>query len=187
MKVAFITGNKNRIDIAKKIFDKYGIELEQENIETPEIQSTSTKEIAEYSAEYGANLLNKAVIKADAGYYIEALNGFPGPFVKYVCQWFKTDDLLKMMSNYSDRTITIRETIAFCRPGEKAISFTGDVVGKIAFKADANGTIFDQLVILDGFDKVQGSLEREELLEYWDNNHGYYHDLAKYIKNNLKK
>lgn len=184
MKIIFISGNKNKINIAQKVFEQYGIELVQENIETPEIQSTSTKEIAEYSAEYGANLLKKPVIKTDAGYYIDSLNGFPGPFVKYICQWFGVEELLKMAKIKKDRTVRVRETIAFCRPGEKPISFTGEVKGRLGKKPQGEGTIFDKLLILDGFKKPQGLIKKEKLINYWDKNHDYFHDLAKYIKQN---
>jgi XTP/dITP diphosphohydrolase len=181
MEVVCITGNKNKMAITQKVFSQYKIDLKQENIETPEIQSFSTQEIAEYSAEYGANFLKKPVIKTDVGYYIEALNGFPGPFVKYICQWFSVDDLLKMAEIKKDRRVIIRETIAFCEPGKKAVSFTGEVKGKLALKPQGEGTIFDQLLILDGFNRPQGMLSKKDLLNYWDKNHGYYHDLAKYI------
>ncbi|MDD2482761.1 MAG: non-canonical purine NTP pyrophosphatase [Candidatus Shapirobacteria bacterium] len=182
MEIVLITGNKNKLNIAQKVFEQYGINLIQENIETPEIQSTDTKDIAEYSAEYGANFLKKPVIKTDTGYYFKSMNGFPGPFVKYVCQWFKVEDLLKIAATKKDRNIIVRETIAFCKPGEKPISFTGELKGELAKKAGGEGTIFDQLLILDGFKKPQGLIKREELLDYWDKNHGYFHDLAKYIK-----
>jgi XTP/dITP diphosphohydrolase len=182
VEIIFISGNKNKISIAQKVFGQYGINLKQKEIETPEIQSASTKEIAEYSAEYGANFLKKPVIKTDTGYYIEALNGFPGPFVRYICQWFSIDDLLKMLETRKNRTVIVRETIAFCKPGEKAISFTGEVRGKLANKAEGEGTIFDRLLILDGFKKPQGLIPKEELVDYWDKNHGYFHDLARYIK-----
>lgn len=32
----------------------------------------------------GKPTLNQSVVVMDVGYYIEAINGFPGPFIKYL-------------------------------------------------------------------------------------------------------
>lgn len=82
--IFFITGNAYKFQIAQEALAGDGIELIQKELETPEIQSISIEEIASFSANWASNLLKESVIVSDAGYYIEAFNGFPGPFIKYI-------------------------------------------------------------------------------------------------------
>jgi len=65
MKLTFITGNKYKLQSAMKALAPYGIEVEQVKLETPEIQSESSREIAEYSAKYAAEKLQKPVVVSD--------------------------------------------------------------------------------------------------------------------------
>lgn len=65
MKITFVTGNIGKWEIGRDIFAKYGLELAQAKIETPEIQSLDVTEVATYSAQYAAQKLNTPVIKSD--------------------------------------------------------------------------------------------------------------------------
>src|SRR3989344_8620350 len=93
----FITGNKNKFEFAEKFFKKSEannyFNLIQLAVSTPEIQSDSVEQIALYSAQWAYDQLKKPVIKSDAGLYIEALRGFPGPFMKYINDWLSQGDL----------------------------------------------------------------------------------------------
>ena len=77
-----ITGNAHKFQIAQGTLVGAGIELIQKELETPEIQSTSIEEIASFSAKWASDLLKEPVIVSDAGYHIEALNGFPRAIYK---------------------------------------------------------------------------------------------------------
>ena len=107
MKVTFVTGNMGKWEIGRDIFARYGLELAQAKMETPEIQSLDVTEVAAYSAQYAAKKLNTPVIKSDVGYYIPALGGFPGPFIKYINQTLSDKDLLRLMKGVKDRSMII--------------------------------------------------------------------------------
>ena len=79
--VYFVTGNSHKFQVAQEVLEKKGIEVIQQKLETPEIQSTDVKEIACFSAKWASEKINRPVALTDAGYYIESLNGFPGPFI----------------------------------------------------------------------------------------------------------
>ncbi|MFI3156200.1 MAG: non-canonical purine NTP pyrophosphatase, partial [Methylococcaceae bacterium] len=81
----FITGNDYKLSIAQKaIAATPAIILERRKIECPEIQSHSNDDVAIFSARYAADFLQLPVVVSDAGFTIDALNGFPGPFIKYI-------------------------------------------------------------------------------------------------------
>ncbi len=74
------------------------------------------EEVSAYLALYAAKRLNNSVIKSDVGYFIPALNGFPGPFVKYINGMLSSEEILKLMENKVDRTIILKECLTFVTP-----------------------------------------------------------------------
>ena len=64
MIVYYVTGNELKVKLAKSIFEKRGVEVIQEDVDTPEIQSLDCKEVAEYSARYASYLLNKPMFSS---------------------------------------------------------------------------------------------------------------------------
>jgi len=103
----YVTGNSVKFDVALKTFTDTGVVLLQKKLDTPEIQSKSVQEVAMYSARWASKELNRPVIVTDAGFYIEALKGFPGPFIKFVNEWFSADDYINLMKDKTNRTIII--------------------------------------------------------------------------------
>ena len=76
-KIIFVTGNTEKLNIARAALEGTGIYVENQKIECPEIQADSTEEIAKFSAKYASKKLKSTVIKLDSGLFIEAFNGFP--------------------------------------------------------------------------------------------------------------
>ena len=101
--ITFITGNKGKFEEAQKIFSGSEIELLQESYDTPEIQSEDTKEIAQFSAKYVGSELRKPLFVMDRGFYIEGLNGFPGPFIKYINNWLAPEQVLSLLGDNKNR------------------------------------------------------------------------------------
>jgi len=130
--LVYITGNHIKFNVASQVFMNTGIVLLQKKLSTPEIQSKSVQEVAKYSATWASKLLNKPVIVTDAGFYIEALNGFPGPFIKFVNEWFSVEDYINLMQGKTNRTLIIEDCLAYCYPNKEPIVFTGSYRGKLA-------------------------------------------------------
>ncbi len=168
------------------MLENSGIELIQRKIETPEIQSTDVAEIASYSAQFAAEKLKKPVVVTDAGYYIEVLNGFPGPFIKYINQWLVAEDLLKLMDGKKDRRIFVRVCLAYCEPDKAPITFEGKIKGRIAHHAGkivegAWGSPINRIFIHEGFNKVESEIPREEIVKFWSKAETYWQKLAMYL------
>ena len=181
MKITFVTGNMGKWEIGRDIFAKYGLELAQAKIETPEIQSLDVTEVATYSAQYAAQKLNTPVIKSDVGYYISALGGFPGPFIKYINQTLSDKDLLRLMKGVKDRSMIIRECLAFATPNGFTKCLVHAQKTTIAEKSDGVGSSIDKVMILDGFTKTRGASDPKEVAEFWKKSLTLYHDMAKFL------
>ena len=77
--IVFITGNEFKVKVANVSLEGTGVEVISRKMSCPEIQDENVRKIAEYSAKYAAEKLQIPVLKNDCGFYIDALNGFPGP------------------------------------------------------------------------------------------------------------
>lgn len=177
----FVTGNQKKLEQAKLALTGYEIELTNQKIETPEIQETDVRKIAEFSAKYASDKLQKPVVVTDAGYYIKALNGFPGPFIKFVNQWFKPEDLLRLMNGIDNRIIDSPVCIAYCEPSSEPVSFVSENTGELATEAQGEGSTIDQLYIPNGYSVPMGTLSDEEKLSLW--NMDCWRQLADYLVN----
>jgi XTP/dITP diphosphohydrolase len=180
--ITFITGNQDKWSIAKEVLAQYNIEVLQEAFETPEIQAFDVEEVAKYSAKYAADFLNRPVIVTDAGYFIEALNGFPAPYIKYVNKWLSSQNIVDMMKNEKNKKVLMRETVAYCKPNNEPIVFTSETCGQIVTEPQGSGSTIDQIVKRDGQEKVQGLIPHEEMIQFWIQNLSHFHDLGKYLQ-----
>lgn len=101
------------------------------DIDIDEIQGT-VEEIARDKASKGAIAANGPVLTEDTALEFRALNGLPGPYIKYFLMSLGHEGLNNLLAAYEDKTITSVCTFAYCAgPGEKPILFQGRTDGKL--------------------------------------------------------
>ena len=113
MKIHFATSNPGKFKEAQELLKKYGIEVEQYNIDLIEIQSDSTEEIALTSVRTLFKEFQKPVFVEDAGLFVKALNGFPGAYSKHAFLTVGLDGILKLLKDEKDRTAEFQAVIAY--------------------------------------------------------------------------
>lgn len=187
-KVIFITGNKEKFIHMDHILSPYGIVLEQRKMETPEIQSMDVKEVAEFSARWAAHELGAACLVTDVGCYVEALGGFPGPFVKFVNEALPAAKLLKLMEGEVNRRATFRECISFCSPGGTPVSFIREHPGEIVHEAGGDEALFgkkapfNEIMIFEGCDRVMAAYSYDEMMRYFEGRHTHFHAFGEWYQ-----
>lgn len=187
--IKYLTSNILKFQIAQKALGDSGVVLEQIDLETPEIQSMDVLEIATYSAKWASKELNQAVALTDHGFYFDGLNGFPGPFIKYINKWLTSEDLLRLMSGVKNRRVTVKGCLAYCEPGAEPIIFTSEIYGTLsetAVKTEKGGTSINEIFIPDGYDKVETQLTKDEVLLFYSGRDKYWEKLAEYISDKSK-
>jgi XTP/dITP diphosphohydrolase len=136
-KIAFFaTGNVHKFHEARAVLREFGISTAMLRIKTQEIQADEIDQIAEANAQETATKSGIPIFVEDAGLFIKALNGFPGPYSSYVHRTLGTKGILKLMKNTSPRDAYFHSVVAFC-DSDKPDSprrFIGKVEGQIAFK-----------------------------------------------------
>ena len=159
-KIVFVTGNAGKFAEIKEILNSVGIEAIQNNGDYPEIQADDLEPIAAASAKAAADDLGIPVLVDDSGIFIKALNGFPGPYSRFVEDHLGNPRVLKLMEKETNRDAYFKTVIAFCEPGKEPITFAGTVEGKIAFEERGDGGFgFDPIFDYNG--KTFGELGTE--------------------------
>lgn len=100
IKILFVTGNKNKLAEAKEILgDKF--QVDTIDIDLPEIQSTSVKEVMENKIKiayeeaskiYGKNI---NIICEDTGLSFANMNDFPGALIKFYYKAIGNEGIVK--------------------------------------------------------------------------------------------
>jgi XTP/dITP diphosphohydrolase len=144
--IFFATGNIHKFNEARRILREYNIAVAMIKVKTLEVQSDDIEEIARLSAIDAARKTNLPVIVEDAGLFIDALNGFPGPYSSYVYRTIGKEGIIKLLEGVSNREAYFRSVVAFCDPKGNAICFDGIVKGKITMEPrGSSGFGFDPI------------------------------------------
>ena len=131
--IFFATNNINKFNEARKVLAEYKIAVGMLKVKTLEIQSESIEEIAKTSILEAFKRCNLPVIVEDAGLFIGALNGFPGPYAAYAYKAIGNRGLLQLMENAKNRKAEFQSVIAYFDAELKSpICFKGEVAGEIA-------------------------------------------------------
>ncbi|MDH7477134.1 MAG: XTP/dITP diphosphatase [Candidatus Bathyarchaeota archaeon] len=168
--IFFATNNINKFNEARKVLAEYKIAVGMLRVKTFEIQSENLEEIAKASAIEAFKKSNLPVITEDAGLFIEALNGFPGPYAAYVYKAIGNKGILKLMENVKNRDAKFQSVIAYCASKrEPPLCFKGEVVGTITReeRRGSGGFGFDPIFEpLNGGGKTFAEMTVEEKNKY---------------------
>ncbi|MEM0378517.1 MAG: XTP/dITP diphosphatase [Thermosphaera sp.] len=160
--VFFATGNKHKFDEVKPIASKYGFVLKQYPGVKFEVQSDDLRVIARTAAIQAYGEVGKPILVEDAGLFVEALNGFPGPYSSFVYKTIGVEGLLKLMKDIADRRACFKSVAVLIYEPYFVVK-EGEVCGHIAHEARGDkGFGFDPVFIPDGSDKTFAEMSIEE-------------------------
>lgn len=157
--VTFITGNQHKADYFAKLL---GMPLKHHKLDLVEIQSTSTEEVVEHKVREAYKQLGTPVLVEDVYLGFTALNGLPGPFVKFfVEQPDGMEKLCRMLDGFDDRS-AIGGCVFGYYDGSQLELLAGSLRGTIADQPRGGGGFgWDQIFCPDGY----GGKTRAELGE----------------------
>jgi len=148
MALIFVTGNRHKFKEAGEIAAKFGIKLVMRDVPCKEIQADELEEIACQSAADACASLDKPCFVEDAGLFVRALRGFPGPYSSYVFRTVGNKGMLKLMASVSNRRAEFRSAVSYCKPDSNPIAFRGVVKGRIAPRPrGSHGFGFDPIFV----------------------------------------
>jgi len=164
--IFFATNNVHKFNEARSILSAYGIAVGMLRVKSLEIQNDSLSEIATASVLDAFNRCHLPLIVEDAGLFINALKGFPGPYAAYVYKTLGNKGLLKLMEGVKDRKATFKSAITYYDGNSEPVCFEGEAAGLIAEKERTgngqSGFGFDPIFQPVGSAKVFAEMTIEE-------------------------
>ena len=130
----FVTSNIHKFQEARRVLSEYKIATAKLKVGAVEIQDDSLENIAKFSALDAVKNCGLPIFVGDSGLFVEALNGFPGPYSAYVYRTVGTKGILKLMKHIENRDAYFQSVIAFSSPEEQPTCFSGKVEGKISLQ-----------------------------------------------------
>ena len=102
--IHFITSNHQKFASLQKLLQPLGIDLHQLDYDFDEGRGLDIQQIAKSKLTQAKKAFpGKHLIVDDRGFFIPALNGFPGPFVKLLLDSFSYPGIIKLMQGETDR------------------------------------------------------------------------------------
>lgn len=133
--VFFATNNVNKFNEARKVLAEYRIAVGMLRVKSLEVQSDSLEEIAKSSVTDAFGKASLPLIVEDAGLFVEALGGFPGPYAAYVYSTIGNRGLLRLMERVEDRRARFQSVIAYCsKEARSPLCFAGEAIGQITVR-----------------------------------------------------
>ena len=158
-KVYFITGNEGK---AKYLANFLGMEIERKKINLREIQSMNLEEIVQEKAREAYKIIQAPVLVEDVALEFKALNGLPGPFIKFFIDNMKLQEVCDLLKD-KNRQATARCIFGYF-DGKRELYFEGFLDGEIAKSPRGeSGYGWDQIFIPNGYNRrTRAQLSPEE-------------------------
>ena len=174
-KVSFVTSNLYKLREARDIL---GFDLEQSDVDLPEIQSLDVKDVCEDKARRAYDILQKPVMVEDTGLYMDAWGGFPGALIKWMEKHMGNAGICRALAD--ERRCTARTCVTLY-DGRELRSFIGELKGTIAEKPQGCSNFgWDPIFIPEGHEKSFADIDNKNeismrsralarMAEYFDN------------------
>ncbi|WP_436907262.1 non-canonical purine NTP pyrophosphatase [Halosimplex marinum] len=115
MTVTFVTTNPGKVNEAREYLAE---PVEQLDFDTPEIQSADLGAVAAHKARAAYEHAGEPVFVDDAGLFVEAFDGFPGPYSSYVHDTVGVERVWRLAKAEDDRAASFRGVVAYCDGGD---------------------------------------------------------------------
>lgn len=146
--IQFATGNEGKLREAR---DYLPANVRQVDYDYREIQAAALEPIARHGA---AETVRETegedpVIVEDSGLFIEALDGFPGPYSAYVEDTLGIEQMPALLEESENTRAAFRSVVAYA---------TGGRLGPLPEMVDGERTILDDVTVVTFVGAVQGDI-----------------------------
>jgi XTP/dITP diphosphohydrolase len=136
--IYFVTSNIKKFTSLNNKLSSLNLRLERLEYDFDEGRELSIKQVAKNKlAQAKKAFPGKRLIVDDRGFFIPALNGFPGPFVKLLLESFSYNGLIKLMKDENDRRAVFSYAVAYY-DGKKDTVLVADETGFITNSPKGN-------------------------------------------------
>ena len=193
MRVSFVTTNPVKIASVLRVLNACGIEVEVKGLDIPEIQAETVSEVAAAKAVEAYRLLKEPVLVNDFAFHIDALNGWPGVYVKHESERLGIGMFLQMLKpsdgGHMSHASRMANALAYMDAGlTEPKVFTREIRGVLspdAYEAlpKKQGAWVDKIFIPEGETVPVGAMPPPRFEEWRqrDQVETFYRDLAAWL------
>jgi non-canonical purine NTP pyrophosphatase (RdgB/HAM1 family) len=155
----YVSGNKKKSEYLSHLL---GLPVECHDVDLDEIQTLDINKLVEHKARQAYKLLNKPVLVEDQSLIFNALDGLPGPFIKFFVSGKNLNICCRMLDGFKDRSARAESTFGYY-DGETLSIISSGLNGKISDVPKGEGGFgWDPIFIPEGYDKTRAELVEEE-------------------------
>ncbi len=156
--IYFVTVNKNKFKEIKSVLP----EIEQLDIDLPEIQELDPKEIISNKLLEAFNHAQGEFIVEDTSLYFDCLNGLPGPLIKWFLQSISNNGLAEIAEKLGNNKAEAKTMIGYAKSRDEIHFFEGAIKGRIVRPTGETNFGWDPIFVPDGYGKSFAEMGREE-------------------------
>ncbi|PIO00102.1 non-canonical purine NTP pyrophosphatase [archaeon CG10_big_fil_rev_8_21_14_0_10_43_11] len=160
--IVLLTGNLNKVREAESIL---GRTLEHYALDLEEIQSVTPQDVVAHKINQAYAILKKPVFVWDVSLEFEALNGFPGPLIKFFYETVGLETICSIINNLKNTDVTARTTLGY-HDGRDVHYFEGVARGRVPKKPQGTHWAWDPIFIPHGKTRTFAQMSLAEKNEY---------------------
>ncbi|KYH26122.1 Non-canonical purine NTP pyrophosphatase [Halalkalicoccus paucihalophilus] len=158
----FVTSNAGKAREAREYLPE---EVERVDYDYPEIQSDSLEAIAAAGARDAYREIGEPVFVDDSGLFIDAFDGFPGPYSSYVEEKLGIERVQQLTERESTDRARFRTIVAYA-DGEGVETFEGVVRGRIVAPRGDGGFGYDPVFEHRGTTFAEMAIEEKNAVSH---------------------
>ncbi|ONK70956.1 uncharacterized protein A4U43_C04F3240 [Asparagus officinalis] len=159
--VTFVTGNAKKLEEVRAILGN-SIPFKSLKLELPELQG-EPEEISKEKARLAAIEVNGPVLVEDTCLCFNALNGLPGPYIKWFLQKTGHEGLNNLLAAYEDKSAYAMCVFSLALgPSVEPMAFVGKTQGKIVPARGPTDFGWDPIFQPDGYELTYAEMPKEE-------------------------
>lgn len=153
----FITGNAGKFREASQFVPG----LTQLDIDLTEPQSLDPREVIEFKLLEARKHHDGEFIVEDTSLYLDGLNGFPGPLIKWMLKSVGQQGIYNLCRDIHNMRAHAKTVIGYINDKGDISYFEGDISGTIVLPAGEYGFGWDQIFKPDGFEETFGEMGQD--------------------------
>ncbi|XP_055343586.1 inosine triphosphate pyrophosphatase-like [Paramacrobiotus metropolitanus] len=187
-KITFVTGNKQKLDEFKKCLgedvEKH-FDISSKDVDLPEYQGEPA-EVARKKCLEAARQVHGAVICEDTSLCFRALNGLPGPYVKWFVEKIKPAGLVTLLAGHADKSAFVLSVFAYCgEDGQKVELFEGRKDGRIVAVRGQEGDGFEAIFQPEGEELTYAEMSKDKKTDISERSQSL-HKLQQFLMDSVK-
>ncbi len=161
--IYFVTGNSKKFEEAHRVLpslERIDFDLPEEQTLDPQLVIVKKLEVARSHQPEGA------LIVEDTSLYLDGLNGFPGPLIKWMLKAVGNQGIYELTSAIKNRQATVKTVIGYDDGSGNINFFEGSLNGTIVQPYGNEGFGFDDIFQPEGLSETFAEMGGDFKLEF---------------------